>query len=198
LLEIITYTRVVTTQSPWYAVGAGLGAALIVATMSYLVARQQRRADMERFERQLIHDREQRGLDHIRVVLHPIVARAVDSDAIDAIAPALSECRMQKPIRGWPSQALADVLRHADLLERDRFALMVVLDPDSSVIASLKTVCDEITAIHEGVRLWLNDRLDFQIVDSRLREAIVVYANAVETFVHEAYRTAGWHESSAQ
>jgi hypothetical protein len=185
------------TQSPWYAVVAGLGAAIIVATTSYLAARQQRRADVQRLQQQLLHDREQRAIDHLRITLHPIVARAVNSDAIGGIVPALSKCRTEKPIQGWPSDALAEVRRHADLLERDRLALIVLLGPDSPIVASLKALCDEILAIEENVTTWLNGRLDFQAVDSKLRAAISVHGSAVERFVHEAHMTAGEHATQS-
>jgi hypothetical protein len=58
--------------SPWYAVGAGLGAAVLLALVSLVVARKQRSADFVRLERELVgaagrldeqlrHDRELRA-----------------------------------------------------------------------------------------------------------------------------------------
>lgn len=56
-------TTIVEASEAWPVVAAGLGSAVIVGWITSRVAKKQRKADGERFDKQLVHDRDMRAVE---------------------------------------------------------------------------------------------------------------------------------------
>lgn len=199
--------------SQWWAVGAGLGAAMIVGAATLLVAWLQRKQGADQFAKQLAHDREQRtseitaagdrlaeqlshdrrmrDLDHLRAELATAVAHAQDSTAVTELKSAV-EALAPSPT---DQDDIALKERHQELLEHvvqladDAVRLAVAAGEDSDLVERLGGVLQTIQQVDRAVRGW--DGRDSQKLLDAVDAADNMHTEAVAEFVRCAFGVAG-------
>jgi hypothetical protein len=205
-----------TTQSPWYAVAAGLAAALIVAVVSYVVARQQRKADMERLdrqleqdrtlrademrmaaerlERQLANDRYLRDIEHLRVVLQPIIGRAISwlpASEVLARVNLAQKVPNDDDRKALLNQPIADLAAFVSELASDRLTIAVIVGHLSPVALRL----GDIVALNTDSRSAANDWLAGSLPDDEFDSLSVSlgqrYSGVIVPFLDAAFKTVG-------
>ena len=157
------------------------------------------RAASARLDRQLAQDQYVRDLAHVRGALEPIVARALDTGPISALAGALEvtggfapEANREVHVR----PRIEAVLDHAIMLQRDRAALYVLLPADAPLAGSLSGVSDSLVDAAHKAEAWLAGA-GAADTDAMRTEAARSHAQAVSVFLNEAYKTTGWHHEAA-
>jgi hypothetical protein len=174
--------------------GAGLLGALVVAVVSYRIAKAQLR-----------HDRELRDREHVRVALSAVIAHANDAEPILALVGDVRRLRQQRTQSTQGSseelpnddqlKVLAravDAEAHASTLSKDAGALGVIVGPSAPLTLAIMEIAHSIMAIGVLVGEWRWGRLVGGDLDSRLRELEARYHDAVVAFLGVANKTVGW------
>jgi hypothetical protein len=179
----------------WPPVLAGLGGALIVGVVSYLVARGERDAasqhqrlqlkhDRElragetaaaavRLKHQLDHDRLMRDQTHIRVVLGPIAGKLADESAIAPLVRAVTNMPTPSDIASR-AQYVGDeciaAYKRAGELYTDAVTLMILLGEDEPIVSALGNVAEGLKGRQPRSASGLKDRSTTQVLMSFWRE----------------------------
>jgi hypothetical protein len=153
------------SASPWYAVGAGLVAALIVAAGALWSARRQRKADDRRFGDQLdhdrrmraedraydrsvraeerLHDRRMRDLEHLRTLLETCVTHASDTTLDVVLVRAVLPVEPDTPVSDTDLKRMVnDHTKHLTVIHYDMLKLIVAVGKDSVLVERLKAVIE--------------------------------------------------------
>jgi hypothetical protein len=193
---------------------------LIVAAVSYAVARLQRKADAERLDRQmkqdrelraeemlaassrldgqLMHDREVRDLAHAREVLSEIVAQVLNPKPISGLIDAMNEAS-RMPVadrRLHVTPHIEAIDGHSVNLTLAWSVLLVLVEDGSPLATTLQGVKDAVNHQSELAEAWLGGTIDDGL--RTLQEDGRSYGRAVGAFLHEVYEAVGWHRDEAK
>jgi hypothetical protein len=186
-------------SSAWVAVAAGLGAALIVAGATLLVARKQRTADAEHLERQLANDRHLRDLEHLRAALQEIIVRALDVEPLGDLLQAVDDAKSEPGAeRIKVRERRLDVMKMSAEIGKDILALSVIVPSTGTLILALKDVRDAHQESYRAVKDWLAGSLTDPEVDEALSAADEHQDRAIARFLREAYSEVGARLDSDQ
>ena len=180
--------------SPWYAVGAGLGAAVILALATLVVARRQRRQDVASLEKTLQHDREMRDLDHIREVIAPMITEISAAESpIDDLLGAIEQARAtedEKRGRILALEALVTARRLAADRASNSLQLVILLGAGHPVSEGLRTSSNAIGEASDIAQSWFDSGADAPISE-QLAELERRNSDADVRFLKGAYEVAG-------
>jgi hypothetical protein len=211
-------TVVVEAAEAWPAVGAGLGAAVIVASGGLWAARKQRRSDSEgldrqlehdremrkreleaasaRLDRQLAHDRDMRDLQHLRETLAPIVAHAIDWNAFTTLHQRLKADGAQPIDDGtWTSEIVPLTSEVADVSEgmrRGSRTLVILAGPEAPIALKLKEVANDGDTLVHLARLRAQGGRTSPEIQASLDGLLIQYGNDHARFVEAANKAVRW------
>lgn len=201
----------------WYAAAGALGGAIVAGLGNQILARQQRRAELERLDRQLehdrelrhietqasadrlaqqlVHDRQLRDLEHLRATLAPIAVRAFAApDLIVQLKDAIS--RAQTARDGGGRRAKVASLGN-DLAElyarhyRDAAVVAGIVGLEAPVVSALRAVAESCLAASSKAREWLAGSCSYDDVDAILEGLDIDSGAALIGFVLGMNMTAG-------
>jgi hypothetical protein len=204
VLTTVVVQNIQKGPSPWWAVGAGLGAALLLVTASFVVAYYQRRADSNhlrsqleeagnRLDRQLEHDRQLRDLEHVRATLQPILARAFMVEPMNRARVEVQAARRDSDRRREQLVVYTvDLMQRATEITTDRLTLGVVLGPLAPLVKRLGDVAETFREANVSVTAWSEGSLADEAVEPQLAEILNRRGDAVAALLISAYETVGW------
>jgi hypothetical protein len=210
-------TIVVEASEAWPIVAAGLGSAMIVSWITLIVARKQRKADADRLDKQLehdremreqqraddadrldkqlVHDRDMRDLRHLRETLAPIVARLVDWDAFLTLHKALATASdAGHGQRGAIAQLASNVGNASEQLRRDSRILVVLAGPTAPIALWLKEVADDGDTLIHLARKWAETGAMTPEIMQALPALLAKYGNDHARFIEAANEAVRWGE----
>jgi hypothetical protein len=173
-----------------------------------VVARQQRKsdadrldrqlkADGDRLERQLENDRQLRDLAHLRAALGSVVTRTLSvepvTELIDAVEREKSSdgAGQNQASKGGLTEKRQALWRLSAELGRDLLALAVIVPGNGPLLRALTEVRAAIKEAGTAVREWKDGGLTDDEVDSVLKAADEKHSEAVARFLVTAYGQVG-------
>lgn len=211
-------TIVVEAAEAWPAVGAGLSAAVIVASGGLWAARKQRKSDSDgldkqlehdrdmrkleleaastRLDRQLAHDREMRDLQLMRETLAPIIAQTLDWDAFNKLHLRLKMDGAQ-PIDGgaWASEIVPLINEVADVsesLRRGSRTLVIIAGPEAPIALKLKEVANDGDTLVHLAKLRAQEGSTTQEIQDSLDGLLIHYGYNHARFIEAANEAVKW------